>query len=259
MRILLVDDDNRFADALTSALRRQCFDVSRAATGAAALAAPAADLVLLDMGLPDMDGVEVCRKLRSAGDGAIIAVTARGEERDRVIGLRSGADDYLVKPFGVAELRARIDAVMRRVRPAIRPVVTAGPIRIDVARHTVTTADGLPVTLTRKEFELLAALAWQPGLVVSRERLLLEVWDSVWPGAHRTLDVHIATLRAKLGDAKVVQTIRGVGYRLVTDGGKGGAAESATAGDRTSPPPAANTSPTGPGDGPGDLPLGGAR
>ncbi|WP_406171926.1 response regulator transcription factor [Streptomyces sp. NBC_00996] len=259
MRILLVEDDNRFADALIGALRRQCFEVSWAATGAAALAAPAADLVLLDMGLPDMDGVEVCRKLRSAGDVAIIAVTARGEERDRVIGLRSGADDYLVKPFGVAELRARIDAVMRRVRPAVRPVVAVGSIRIDVARHTVTTADGFPVTLTRKEFELLAALARQPGLVVSRERLLLEVWDSVWPGAHRTLDVHIATLRAKLGDTKVVQTIRGVGYRLVSDSDKEGVTATSAAGDRASLPPAAHASPPGPVDESGDISIGGPR
>src|SRR5690349_5970138 len=109
MRILLVDDDDRFADALTVALRRQGFEVRRAATGAAALAAPPADLVLLDLGLPDVDGIEVCRRLRAGGDVAIIAVTARGEERDRVLGLRTGADDYLVKPFGIAELAARID------------------------------------------------------------------------------------------------------------------------------------------------------
>ena len=142
MRILLVEDDNRFADALMVALRRQSFDVSRADTAAAALAAPATDLVLLDLGLPDLDGIEVCRRLRAGGDVAIIAITARGDERDRVIGLRSGADDYLVKPFGIAELRARIDAVMRRVRPAAPPAVRAGDLRIDIARHRVTRADG---------------------------------------------------------------------------------------------------------------------
>ena len=217
MRVLLVEDDNRFADALMVALRRQGFDAQRVATAAEGLAAPAADLVLLDLGLPDMDGIEVCRRLRAAGDTAIIAVTARGEERDRVLGLRSGADDYLVKPFGIAELMARIDAVMRRVRPVARPVVTARGLRIDLGRRQVTGADGAPIALTRKEFELLTALARQPGTVVARERLLLEVWQSTWPGAQRTLDVHVATLRAKLGDPKVIRTVRGVGYQLAVD------------------------------------------
>ncbi|MEW2352354.1 response regulator transcription factor [Spirillospora sp. NPDC029432] len=218
MRVLLVEDDDRFADALTVALRRQGFDVRRAATAAAALAAPVADLVLLDLGLPDMDGVEVCRRLRGEGETAIIAVTARGDERDRVIGLRSGADDYVVKPFGIAELMARIDAVMRRVRPPARPVVVARGLRIDLGRHEVTGADGALVALTRKEFELLTALARRPGDVVERERLLLEVWQSTWPGAQRTLDVHVANLRAKLGDPQVIRTVRGVGYRLAADG-----------------------------------------
>ncbi|TDD83241.1 response regulator transcription factor [Actinomadura darangshiensis] len=214
MRILLVEDDDRFADALMVALRRQGFDVSRASTAAAALDAPEPDLVLLDLGLPDLDGIEVCRRLRGAGDVAIIAITARGEERDRVIGLRSGADDYLVKPFGIAELSARIDAVMRRVRPAARPAVTVHGLRVDTARRLVTAAGGAEIALTRKEFALLAALARDPGVVVSRERLLAEVWHSTWPGGRRTLDVHMATLRAKLGDPSVIQTVHGVGYRL---------------------------------------------
>lgn len=214
MRILLVEDDNRFADALMVALRRQGFDVSRADTAAAALDAPATDLVLLDLGLPDLDGIEVCRRLRARSDVAIIAITARGDERDRVLGLRSGADDYLVKPFGIAELGARIDAVMRRVRPAAPPAVRVGDLRIDVARRRVTRVDGSAVALTRKEFALLAALSRQPGVVVSRERLFIEVWHNPWPGAQRTLDVHIATLRAKLGDRTVIETVRGVGYRL---------------------------------------------
>jgi DNA-binding response OmpR family regulator len=217
MRVLLVEDDNRFADALMVALRRQGFAVHRTVTAAEALAAPQADLVLLDLGLPDMDGIEVCKRLRDTGDTAIIAVTARGDERDRVIGLRSGADDYLVKPFGVAELMARIDAVMRRVRPAARPVVTARGVRIDLDRHEVTRPDGTPVALTRKEFDLLAALARHQGNAVPRERLLLEVWQSLWGGAQRTLDVHVAKLRAKLGDPEVILTIRGVGYRLAVD------------------------------------------
>lgn len=217
MRILLVEDDDRFADALLVALRRQGFAVSRAGTAAAALDAPEPDLVLLDLGLPDLDGIEVCRRLRGGGgDVAIIAITARGDERDRVIGLRSGADDYLVKPFGIAELSARIDAVMRRFRPAARPVVTVRGVRVDTRRRLVTAAGGAEVALTRKEFELLAALAREPGAVVARERLLAEVWHSTWPGGRRTLDVHMATLRAKLGDPAVVQTVHGVGYRLAT-------------------------------------------
>jgi DNA-binding response OmpR family regulator len=227
MRILLVEDDDRFADALLVALRRQGFDVSRAGTAAAALDAPEPDLVLLDLGLPDLDGIEVCRRLRGGGDVAIIAITARGDERDRVIGLRSGADDYLVKPFGIAELSARIDAVMRRVRPAARPAVTVRGLRVDVARRLVTTPGGTEIALTRKEFELLAALSREPGLVVSRERLLAEVWRSTWPGGRHTLDVHMATLRAKLGDPAVIQTVHGVGYRLAVRDGTGVAGRTA--------------------------------
>jgi len=213
MRMLLVEDDIRLADALTIALRRQGYQVQRATTVAAALVAPAVDLVLLDLGLPDGDGVQVCRELRRRGDVAIIAVTARGEERDKVLGLRAGADDYLVKPFSMAELQARIEAVLRRARPRPDPVVAAGPLLVDLGQHEVT-RDGRPVALTRKEFGLLAALVRQPGQVVERERLLLEVWGTSWRGAGRTLDVHMASLRGKLGDPPVVVTVRGVGYRL---------------------------------------------
>jgi len=212
--MLLVEDDTRLADALSIALRRQGYEVQRAATVAEAIAAPAVDLVLLDLGLPDGDGVQVCRALRERGDEvAIIAVTARGDDRDKVLGLRSGADDYLVKPFSLAELGARIEAVLRRVRPRPDPLVTAGPLRVDLSRHEVT-RDGRPVPLTRKEFGLLAALVREPGQVVSRDRLLLEVWGTAWRGAGRTLDVHMASLRGKLGDPPVVATVRGVGYRL---------------------------------------------
>ncbi len=218
MRILLVEDDDRVADALGTALRRQGYEVVRTATAREALAAPTVDLVLLDLGLPDVDGIEVCRALRRRGEVAIIAVTARAEERDRVCGLRAGADDYVVKPFGMAELRARIDAVMRRARPQAPASgevleVEAGALRIDLARRQVTVA-GQPVALTRKEFDLLALLAREPGTVVPRERILAEVWHTTWRGMGRTLDVHVATLRAKLGDASAVETVRCVGYRL---------------------------------------------
>jgi DNA-binding response OmpR family regulator len=213
MRVLLVEDDVRVADALATALRRQGYDVHRAATATSALAAPTVDLVLLDLGLPDGDGVGVCRELRKRGDVPIIVVTARGAERDRVVGLRSGADDYVVKPFSMAELAARIDAVLRRARPRPAPELRLDSLRIDLARHEVSRA-GERVALTRKEFELLAALAREAGAVVSRDRLLVEVWRTTWPGAGRTLDVHMATLRAKLGDAGLIETVRGVGYRL---------------------------------------------
>jgi len=208
----------RVAAALETALRRRGHDVARATTAAEALAAAPADLVLLDLGLPDRDGLEVCRELRSRGDVAIIAVTARGEERDRVVGLRRGADDYVVKPFGMAELQARIDAVMRRTaRSAQRqPVVQVGPITVDLDARKVEVEDR-EVALTRKEFDLLAALARRPGAVVTREQLLADVWQTTWLGSPHTVEVHVASLRAKLGTPTMVQTVRGVGYRLRVD------------------------------------------
>jgi DNA-binding response OmpR family regulator len=219
MRVLLVEDDLRVAAALETALRRRGYEVIRASTAAEALAAAPADLVLLDLGLPDRDGIEVCRQLRRRGETAIIAVTARAEERDRVAGLRSGADDYVVKPFGMAELQARIDAVMRRsARSATRqPRVSVGPLTIDLDAHRVD-VDGRAVTLTRKEFDLLAALVRRPGGTVTREQLLAEVWHTTWLGSPHTVEVHVASLRAKLGDPGIVQTVRGVGYRLRVDG-----------------------------------------
>jgi DNA-binding response OmpR family regulator len=215
VRVLLVEDDTRVAAALETALRQHGHDITIAATGAAALAAPPTDLVLLDLGLPDRDGIEICRELRARSDVAIIAVTARAEERERVLGLRSGADDYVVKPFGMAELQARIEAVMRRtVRSApTRPNVRVGGLVVDVDARRVT-VNNREVPLTRKEFELLAALARHPGHAVTREQLLSEVWRTTWRGSLHTLEVHVASLRGKLGDSGFVQTVRGVGYRL---------------------------------------------
>ena len=215
VRILLVEDDARVAAALETALRQHGHEVTRVATAADALAAPPVDLVLLDLGLPDRDGIEVCRELRARSDVAIIAVTARAEERERVLGLRSGADDYVVKPFGMAELQARIEAVMRRTRRlgSARPSLRVGGLEIDVEARRVTVS-GREITLTRKEFELLAALARRPGHAVTREQLLAEVWRTTWRGSLHTLEVHVASLRGKLGDGSIVQTVRGVGYRL---------------------------------------------
>jgi DNA-binding response OmpR family regulator len=213
MRILLVEDDRRLAEPLAIALRRAGFTVTHASTAAAALTAPTPDIVLLDLSLPDRDGIEVCRMLRHRSETPIIILTARGDERDRVTGLRSGADDYVVKPFSLAELHARIEAVLRRARPSPDAVLLAGPLQVDVRHHEVT-LDGRRVVLTPKEFDLLATLARDPGAVISRERLLLEVWHTAWRGNVRTLDVHLNTLRTKLGVPDLVETIRGVGYRL---------------------------------------------
>jgi DNA-binding response OmpR family regulator len=217
MRILLVEDDHRVSAAMMTMLQRRGYEVEHAATAAAALAAAPCDLVLLDLNLPDGDGVDVCRSLRSRSEQlGIIAVTARGEERDRVVGLRTGADDYVVKPFSMAELHARIEALLRRtVRQTPQcEVIEVAPIRINLGTRAVD-VNGACVTLTRKEFDILVSLARQPGSAVSYERILLDVWQTTWSGRH-TLEVHIASLRSKLGVPNLVQTVRGVGYRLRT-------------------------------------------
>jgi DNA-binding response OmpR family regulator len=221
VRILVVEDNERVARGLVTALRQHGYEVRHVATAAAALEADAgrtADVVLLDLGLPDADGIEVCRRLREVEGVAVIAVTARSAERDRIIGLRSGADDYVVKPFGIGELLARIDAVTRRTRPARvarsdQRRYEVGALAIDLATRTVTAAGAL-VALTRKEFDLLVALVARTGQVCSREALVDEVWHASWEAPSRTLDVHIAALRAKLGTAVTIETLRGVGYRL---------------------------------------------
>jgi DNA-binding response OmpR family regulator len=218
MRVLLVEDDARVAAALAAALRRRGHDVIHSPTAADALAAEPVDLVLLDLNLPDGDGIDVCRAIRRRDESvAIIAVTARAEERDRIIGLRTGADDYVVKPYSMAELDARIEAVLRRaVRAAARPsdVLTVGPVKVDLAARRVT-VDCREVALTRKEFEILAVLARTPDVVVSYDRLILAVWQTTYVGRH-TLDVHVGSLRAKLDVPGLVNTVRGVGYRLGT-------------------------------------------
>jgi two-component system response regulator RegX3 len=219
MRLLVVEDDDGIAAPLVSGLRREGFEVEWAATGRKALAAPAPDLVLLDLRLPDMNGFDVARELRARSRVPIIMVTARGEEVDRVVGLELGADDYVVKPFGLRELIARIHAVMRRVSdpvPAAAPephVVAVGTLAIDRRRHEVTLA-GEPVALTPKEFALLDLLASDPGAALDRRRILEEVWGSRWYGPSKTIDVHVSSLRRKLGDPEWIETVRGVGFRL---------------------------------------------
>jgi DNA-binding response OmpR family regulator len=215
VQILIVEDDDAIAKPLAAGLEREGFDVTRVSTGEDALEAAVPDLVLLDLRLPGMDGTEVCRRLRARSDVPIIVVTAKGEEVDRVVGLELGADDYMVKPFGFRELLARIRAVMRRARPGTdRAQIKVGPLEIDV-RGRRASMGGDTLNLTTKEFDLLALLASEQGDVVARQRILREVWDTEWFGPTKTVDVHVASLRRKLGDPGWIETVRGIGLRLV--------------------------------------------
>jgi two-component system, OmpR family, response regulator RegX3 len=224
VKVLVVEDDDDVADALGFALEQHGFAAMRVATGEAALTAAAeAEMVLLDLGLPDLDGYEVCRRLRGASDTAevpIVAVTARSDEIDRVLLLKAGADDYIVKPYGVHELLARIEAVARRAARAVigrGDLIKVGRLRVDLRARQVE-VDGVPVGLTSKEFDLLAVLAADAGAVHTREAIVARVWDDNWFGSSRTLDVHMGALRAKLGDRRWVKTVRGVGFRLADPG-----------------------------------------
>jgi two-component system, OmpR family, response regulator RegX3 len=215
VRILVVEDDEDIAEPLVVGLRREGFEVQHVSSGAAALAAPVPDLVLLDLGLPDAHGFEVCRQLRARSPVPIIMVTARDDEIDRVTGLELGADDYVVKPFGFRELAARIRAVTRRTAgvPTANGPQQLGELEIDRREHRVV-LDGAELALTPKEFDLLALLALDAGAMVTRRDILAEVWDPHWYGTTRTVDVHIASLRKKLGHPEWIETCRGVGFRL---------------------------------------------
>lgn len=219
MRVLLVEDDDRVVAALVPALQRAHLAVRRVATAAEAYAAHAdADLVLLDMGLPDQDGLMVCRHIRESSGVPIIAVTARREEASLVSALRAGVDDYVVKPYSLAVLMARIEAVMRRVDRTPVALVSEldaepGRLRLDHGSKEAFLEDQ-PLQLARKEFELLSMLVQARGEPVTREALMEGIWDTSWVGASRTLDVHVSSLRGKLGRQGLVQTVRGVGYRI---------------------------------------------
>jgi two-component system response regulator RegX3 len=215
VKLLVVEDEDAIAEPLVDGLRREGYEVSRVATGAEALEAPEPDLVLLDLRLPDIDGFTVCREMRSRSTVPIIVVTAKGEEVDRVVGLELGADDYVVKPFGLRELIARIRAVTRRAGSRGEPpeVLQVGPLAID-PRARRATLDGEELQLTVKEFDLLTLLAQDPGAVVSRQRILEEVWQTNWYGSAKTIDVHVASLRKKLGEPGWIETVRGIGLRL---------------------------------------------
>ncbi|MEU6406783.1 response regulator transcription factor [Streptomyces sp. NPDC046985] len=215
-RVLVVGADA--GDGLAHELRRHGHTCTRAAHGGAALHAyGGADLVLLDLELPDLDGLEVCRAIRSVSRVPLIIVTSRESETDCVLGLQAGADDYVTRPFGIRELTARIEAVMRRAQwqsaAAAAPVreIRHGRLRIDAGAREVT-VDGAPVALTRKEFDLLRLLAQHPGAVVPRRELLQRVWGDSW--SRRTVDTHVSSVRGKLGDPGWIVTVRGVGFRL---------------------------------------------
>ena len=210
--VLVVEDDPGIATQLVRGLSRGGYRVDHVMTCTEALAWGDPDVVLLDLELPDIDGVQVCRQLRERSSAAIIVVTAHGEEPDRVNALDAGADDYLVKPFGLAELQARIRAVLRRVRPG-GELIRHGPLTVDLRTRKVLVS-GQEVALTPKEFDILECLATDPGRVVSRQEILEGAWDAHWYGPTKVLDVHVAALRRKLGAAGLIETVYGRGFRL---------------------------------------------
>jgi DNA-binding response OmpR family regulator len=237
MHVLLVEDEPSIAEPLIDALRREGHEVVHAPDGASALASTdGSDIVLLDLRLPDMDGFDVCRLLRARSDVPIIIVSARGEEIDMVLGLELGADDYLVKPFGTRVLLARMNAVLRRRAAhggdgvshehlhgngtghgaAHHEPIRVGSLEVDEDAHRVR-VDGAEIELTPTEFSLLVAFARRPGTAYSRDQLLADVWATSWTGSTKTVDVHVASLRRKLGDGVRIDTIRGIGYRMVSN------------------------------------------
>ncbi|NLA65102.1 MAG: response regulator transcription factor [Leucobacter sp.] len=220
MKILIVEDDDRLADALEAFLGRAGYVTTRVAEGAAALEQLGADteVVLLDLGLPDMDGLDVCRRIRGISGVPIIIATARSQVEERIKGLHAGADDFVVKPYDVRELMARIEAVTRRTRTAVvehgtPQVLELDDLRIDFANRKVSMGGG-SVELTPKEYEIVAVLARYPGVVVPSDRIIREVWGTDWTGYKRSLEVHLGSIRRKFGRDSLIANVRGVGYRL---------------------------------------------
>jgi len=220
-RVLVAEDDPDISEPLVRALSREGYDVTLVTTGHAALNSTLGghtDLLVLDLGLPGMDGLDVCRSLRTRGSTVpVLVLTARSEEADLVVGLDAGADDYVPKPFRVAELLARVRAQLRRGTGPEPDVLTVGGITLDAPSRRVSVS-GMEAALTPKEYELLLMLMRRAGTVVGRDELMREVWQTEWLGATKTLDMHVSTLRRKLGDEGArITTVRGVGFRLEKD------------------------------------------
>ena len=214
--VLLVEDDDAIASSLATGLTSAGMSVRRVSNGTDAVAAKVPDIYLLDVGLPDFDGFEVCRRIRQLHQTPIIMLTARNEEIDRVFGLEIGADDYVTKPFGLRELIARIRAVSRRLTNSetiYTAAITVGGLALDADARRAT-LDGVSLDLTAKEFDLLLYLASQPGIVHRRNDIMEAVWETNWYGPTKTLDAHVAAIRKKLGNAKWIEAIRSVGFRL---------------------------------------------
>jgi DNA-binding response OmpR family regulator len=213
-RVLVAEHDTGDMEAVARGLQRHGHQVIRATTGQDALDAYLeADVVLLDLELPDLDGLQVCRTMRATSDVPVIAVTDRDSELDLVLGLQAGCDDYVAKPYGFRELMARMGAVMRRANPprSVSRVLSKGHLRIDTSSREVTVG-GRPVEITRKEFDLLCLLASSPDTVVPRKQIMQQLWRDSW--SRRTLDTHVSSLRGKLGDSQWIVNVRGVGFRL---------------------------------------------
>lgn len=221
--VLVVEDEPDLATMICTYVQSAGYRARAVHTGPDALAAARADepaVVILDLGLPGMDGIEVCRQLRTFSDCYVLMLTARTDEIDKIIGLSVGADDYITKPFSLRELVARIQAVLRRPRTKQQHAAATsfGELHLDAAGRRVEIG-GAPVDLTRTEFDILALLAANPGVVLPRRRIIDEVWDPAWVGDEHVVDVHVANLRSKLGDDPAaptyIETIRGIGYRWV--------------------------------------------
>jgi DNA-binding response OmpR family regulator len=213
--VLVVEDDPGIGAALVRGLEREGYATRWVTTSAEAQREKRADVVILDLGLPDGDGLDLCRRLHDDTGAAIVVVTARGDEPDRVAALDAGADDYVVKPFGFAELFARVRAVLRRTQPQ-EAVQTLGPLCIDARAHHVA-VDGKDIALTPREFDILACLASDPGRVFTRREMFARVWGGHWYGPTKVLDVHIAAVRRKLGRPELIETIYGRGFRLAVE------------------------------------------
>lgn len=223
-KILVVDDEPNIIELARLYLTREGYEVESAATGNEALSKQAAgnpDLIILDLMLPDIDGYEVCRRVRAKSDVPILMLTARIEDVDKIVGLELGADDYLTKPYNPRELVARVRAILRRYQTGQKPgeTIEIGRLRIDLPRQEVTIA-GQPVKLRTKEFALLATFVQNPGIVMSREKLLETVWGFDYYGESRTVDVHVNHLREKIaGSGAQIETVRGTGYKITADEG----------------------------------------